>query len=69
VETETIFTVLVKIFIVIMLIIYLLVGIIMTKQIFLMNKAIKTKLAGFLNCAALIHMALILGVLAFAIVA
>jgi len=62
-EEKALFTVIIKVFLMTLLFIYFLVGVLITRQVFLMNRAIKTKLAGLLNCLAIIHVFLIIFVL------
>lgn len=55
-------------FVAAMLIVYFLVGILVARQVFLMNKAVKTKLAGLLNCLSIVHIVIILVMIVLVIV-
>lgn len=65
---KDLFIIIIKVFLGILLLIYFLVGILIARQVFLMNRAIKTKLAGLLNCIALVHIILILLALVYVII-
>jgi hypothetical protein len=67
-NSEDILVIIIKTFFIIFLFLYFLVGILIARQVWLMNRAIKTKLSGCLNLAALIHIFLILAVLVVAII-
>ena len=66
-ETSNILFLVVKTLVFVLLLIYFFVAILIARQVFLMNKAIKTKLAGCLNILVLLHILLVLGVLIFII--
>jgi hypothetical protein len=67
-ETEAILHLVIKTFIVILLTIYFLVSVVVARQVFLMNRAIRTKLSGCLNLLGIIHTFLVLGVLVFVVI-
>lgn len=54
-DTGNIMILVVKVSILLMLFIYLLIGVLIARQVFLMNRAIKTKLTGCLNLLVLLH--------------
>jgi hypothetical protein len=62
-EISDLFMIVIKTFILVLLLIYFLVGFVIARQIWLMNRAIRTKLAGCLNLLAIIHVFLILIIL------
>lgn len=66
--TENLFILVIKTFVILLLFIYFLIGILIARQVWLMNRAIKTKLAGCLNCLAIFHIFLILLVFIFAVI-
>ena len=68
-DTENLFVLVIKTFVLMLLFIYFLVAILVARQVFLMNRAIKTKPAGCLNCLALVHVIFVLLVLIFSVLA
>lgn len=68
-DTDSLMILVIKTFVLILLFIYFLVTILIARQVWLMNRAIKTKLAGCLNCLALLHVFLILVLLIFSALA
>jgi hypothetical protein len=60
---SNVLTLVVKTFIIVLVFIYFLIGILIARQVFLMNKAMKTKIAGLLNFLSIVHIFLILVVL------
>ena len=45
-----------KILLIVIMAIYCLVSILIFRQVWLMNKAIRTKLSGLINCIAIVHL-------------
>jgi hypothetical protein len=56
-------TLVIKTFLIVSVLIYFLVAVLIARQVFLMNKAIKTKIAAILNILSIIHIFLVLSVL------
>lgn len=67
-QTETLLVVVAKTLGILLMFIYVLISILISRQIFLMNRAIKTKLAGFLNVIGIIHIVLVVCLMVFIIV-
>jgi hypothetical protein len=68
-ENESLMILVIKTLVLLLLFLYFLVGILIARQVWLMNRAIKTRLAGCLTCIAIVHVFLILFVLVFVVLA
>lgn len=62
-ESENLIVLITKTLFLVLLFIYFLLSVLIARQVFLMNKAIKTKMKGCLNCLSLVHIFLVLLVL------
>ncbi len=68
-DSGRILTIVIKTFVIVLVFIYVLIGVLISRQVFLMNKAIKTKLAGCLNLVSLIHIIMIIALFVYIIFA
>lgn len=68
-DSESLFILVIKTLVLLLLFLYFLVGILIARQVWLMNRAIRTRLAGCLNCIALVHVVVVLLVFIFIVFA
>ncbi len=66
-ETENILFIVIKTLVIVLLTMYFFIAVLIARQVFLMNKAIRTKLVGCLNLIVLLHIVLVFGILLFVI--
>ncbi|MBN2015412.1 hypothetical protein JW766_01130 [Candidatus Dojkabacteria bacterium] len=67
-ETGNLLHLVIKTFIIVLLFIYFLVSVLIARQVFLMNRAIRTKLAGCLNLLSILHIFLVLAVMVLIVI-
>gem|GEM_PF-5548526 len=62
-DSENLLILVAKTLLLVLLFIYFLLSILIARQVFLMNKAIKTRMKGCLNCLSLVQIFLVLLIL------